>query len=47
MNSWYDFTMELVHTMNSEPTKNPNVPGPGAQELRRGRDGLGKGAEPG
>jgi hypothetical protein len=23
MNLWYDFTMELIYTMNSQPTKNP------------------------
>ncbi len=25
MNSWYDLTIELVHTMNSYPTKNPDA----------------------
>jgi hypothetical protein len=24
MNSWYDSTMELIHAMNSWPTKNPD-----------------------
>jgi hypothetical protein len=24
MNSWYDFTMELIYAMNSWPTMNPD-----------------------